>query len=151
MENNKDIDKELWFDGNPQHAARLPTVQKISSEQNLKHRLELKDKDIDEITQYWLISCTLVHTYLRYLECSLKIVMFTERPQQFLSEKHAINRDCNGMDILTYLNATYKYVENGKHFPNDITIILQCIAHLLYRVPKTFKKHYSHLLNIKKF
>lgn len=84
LENNQNIDIELWHDGHPQNAVRLPTVQKISSEQNLKGRLKLHSLDLQDVIQFWLNECSLSDPYFRFLEFPLKTIMFTEKQQQLL-------------------------------------------------------------------
>ena len=83
----KDLDKDMWDRGYPQNLATMHTFNKIKSKANMKNRLKLQNKDIEDLMQLWIEENKLKDPYRRSVGLPLRATMFTKEQLQLVQSK----------------------------------------------------------------
>ena len=83
----RDLNKDMWDRGHPQNLATIHTFNKIKSEANMKNRLKLQNKDIEDIMQLWIDENKLKDPYLRSVGSPLRATMFTKEQLQLVQSE----------------------------------------------------------------
>ena len=78
----RDLNKDMWDRGHPQNLATIHTFNKIKSEANMKNRLKLQNKDIEDLMQLWIDE-----NKLRSVGSPLRATMFTKEQLQLVQSE----------------------------------------------------------------
>ncbi|XP_043469669.1 uncharacterized protein PF11_0213-like [Leptopilina heterotoma] len=83
----KNVNMELWHDGQPQNLTRLTTFQKIKSDIKVGKRLTLKSFDLQDISQLEIEEEKSCDPYVQHVALPFTVILSTKEQQRVIKEE----------------------------------------------------------------